>query len=372
MNKTFAKVIICLWVLLVILNVVLPKTDFSESENRYLATFPTFSQKSLVNGTFMQKVDEYINDHFIGRDTWITAKSKMEYLLGKRENNGVFICHDQLIEDLAEPTEKIVTANIAGLKHYADLFGKPTYILVAPSAASIQADRLPSFATGWDQKQFLTDLSEELKGQVTAVNVYDTLCAHKDEYIYYRTDHHWTTDGAFLAYQQLCAAMGITPSAYADFQVETISTDFNGTLYSKSGVRNVTPDTIKSYKIGGVNRYTITSGSEVTEYDTIYFPEFLEKKDKYPYFLNGNQPIVTIDTQSTSGKKLLMFKDSYAHCLTPMLLQAYSEITLVDLRYVNTNIQNLINIQEYDETLFLYSMDVFTHQSNTSKLSRMQ
>ena len=372
LNKMFVGVVISIWCVMVLLNFFLPKVEFSDSENRFLTRLPSFSTDSLVKGTYMQKVDDYINDHFIGRDTWIAMKSQMEYILGKRENNGVFIGENRLIEDLPPPDAEMVSKNIDGLKRFAEIFRKPAYLLIAPSAESVQSDKLPRFAHSWDQKSFIADVNTQLEGLIKPINIYDTLYLHKDEYIYYKTDHHWTTDGAFLAYQETAAAMGLNLKTFSDFVVNDVSTDFYGTLYSKSGYKNVTADTIRSYEIGKALKMTVLNGSESVDYDTVYFPDFLKVRDKYAYFLNGNQALLTIRTESKSGKKLLVFKDSYAHSMIPMLFDDYSEITVVDLRFLNVNINEMIDINKFDESLFIFSIDMFSHQLNTGKLSWME
>jgi hypothetical protein len=242
--------------------------------------------------------------------------------------------------------------------------------MLVPSAAAVQRDRLPAFAQSWDQAAFIDSTAERLAASgIVPVDVYATLAAHKDEYVYYRTDHHWTTDGAFLGFKELSKAMGLPARQESDFTVRTLSDAFDGTLYSKSGYRNVTADTIKTYDIGKAIDMTVWEGEEATVLDSIYNEEFLATKDKYAAFLDGNQALLTIRTASDRGKRLIVFKDSYAHCLVPMLLADYSEITVVDLRYLTSVVSDALDLSGYDEALFLYSMDTFTHEPNTSKLS---
>lgn len=198
MNKTFFKIIASAWLLLVVLNFAIPKREFSVQENRYLKEFPEFSFSGLFDGSFMQGVDEYLNDHFISRDGWVSLKSSIEYGLGRRESNGVFIGKNTLIENIEKPNQEFVNANIEGIKNLASKYDKKPYFMLIPSASEILSDKLPTFASGtFDQKQFSIQTYKTLDESVIPIDIYDSLYKLKDEYIYYKTDHHWTTDGAY-------------------------------------------------------------------------------------------------------------------------------------------------------------------------------
>ena len=369
MNKIFLKIIIFVWTSLSILNFTLPKSDFSESENRFLSKFPSFSIASLFNGSYTNALNDYNNDHFPKRDSWISLKSQLDFLLGKRENNDVFIGGNSLLKKIDSPNNSIVNKNLECLKSFVDRYKKTSYLMVVPSSTEILKDKLPPFAEGWDEHNFITKTYSKLSGYITPIDVYDTLYENRDKYIYYKTDHHWTSDGAFLAYEKAAKTMNLPIHDYNDFHVTTISNSFCGTLYSKSGYRNISPDTIKKYDIGNIESFTINNnGKDIKNYNSIYFHNFLNEKDKYSYFLGGNQPIATIKTNSPSNKKLLIFKDSYALSFVPLLLKDFSEITLIDLRYTDNNLKNNININEFNTILFLYSIDEFSHQSDLKKL----
>ena len=192
--------------------------------------------------------------------------------------------------------------------------------------------------------------------------------ANKDEYIYYRTDHHWTADGAYISYVEVCNALGIKAREYSELGIQQVSDSFYGTLYSKSGFRFISPDIMKAPKTGEVEGFFVWKGQGYVTYPDIYFSEYLQKKDKYSYFLGTNEPIVNIKTKANTDKKLLVFKDSYAHSFIPYLLGDYSEITLMDLRYINEDIDQVINVNDYSQVLFMYSIDVFMNTNNTAKL----
>jgi hypothetical protein len=260
-----------------------------------------------------------------------------------------------------------VAANIAGVNAFCQAHDIPSYFMLVPGAAWIQRDKLPAFAQTWDQTEFIEDVQIRLEKAVP-VAACQALAQHSEDDIYFRTDHHWTAYGAYLAYEQFCLASHRTPKPISEMNTRTVTQEFNGTLYSKSGVRWITPDTIDVYQSGDILGLSVYDGKNTTEYPSAYFAEYLSQKDKYSYFLGTNQPLVTVHTGSESDKKLLVFKDSYAHCLVPMLCADFRDITLVDLRYFGPDAGEKIDFDAYDEALFLYSTDVFSQQSMTAKL----
>jgi hypothetical protein len=362
-NKIFFFSFVVLWLAVAGYNLVKPNANFSENENRYFTEFPSYSFYSLTHGTFMNGVESYVNDRFTARDFWISAQSVLEYASGKRESNGVYICPDALIGKIAGPNDEYVAKNVDAINRFIKTAKLPATLMIVPSASDIQAYKLPIFASPWDQEAEINLIYSNIES-ADCISLADTLKSHKFEYIYYRTDHHWTTWGAYQAYKAYCGALGLTPAVY---NANTVSSDFNGTLYSSSGVRFIKSDVINAYQYSGTASCEINDGNKVTDYNSFYFNDYLSKKDKYAYFLGQNQPIVTIKG-SGSGGKLLVFKDSYAHCLAPMLLENYSQVTLVDLRYIKKTFSNYFNINDFDRVLFLYSIDSFVNYDDIGKL----
>ena len=362
----------CVLFSLPLITILLPKQDFSEMENRKLAQFPQFSIRTIVNRNFMDGFETYIADHFVGRDVWVGIKADSEYLMGKRENNGVFIGKHSLIRRLDEPDAESVQGNIEGIIQFSKDHNLPSYIMIVPTAEAIMQNELPNYAPVWNQKQFIEEIYAALKDYAAGIDVYSTLFSHQSEYIYYRTDHHWTTLGAFYAYQEMGNRMNFNPRAMRTFDIETATEEFFGTLYSKAGYRHIEPDTIQLYHSnieGRTYQVSIFNGEQTTEYDSMYFREFLDRKDKYSVFFGQNQPIVTVQTDDTSGRNLLIFKDSFAHSIVPLLAQNYSKITMVDLRYLNGSYLNYIDPQEYDQVLYLYNVENFSSSNDLQRLT---
>lgn len=370
-NKSFFILFASVWAVLIIWNLLTPSRTFSEEENRNLVQFPTFTMETLLDGRYMNTINDYLNDQFAGKPYWITAQSLMEYGLGKRESNQVYLGSNALITHVIAPSNEITKANVAGIKGFIERYGMKGYVMLVPSAASINTDQLPALAEIWDERTYIDSVYGQLTSYAVGVPLYDLFEEHKDEYLYYRTDHHWTSYAAFLAHNQLLDALKQPLHQENDLTVTTLRNDFLGMLHSKTGFPLVKKDTMEQYQAGSVKSYAVYDGKETTSYDSIYFPEYLEKKDKYSYFLGTVQPMVTIYTDAPTDRKLLIFKDSYSHSMVPMLLDRYSEIRLVDPRYMNLVLpanQQLIEAERYDDVLFMFTTDVFSHLRVTAPL----
>lgn len=368
-NLIFFWAFVVVWGAIALWNGVTPAQEFSEAENRYLKKFPKFTVATMLDGKFEDDVNTYLNDHFAGRPYWVSGQSLAEFVLGKREINSVYIGNNALLGDMSKPDEAVTDKNIAGINAFAQEHKIPVYATLVPSAAAIQPEKLPPFAAVWDERGYIDGVYSKLSAAVTTVDVYNALAVNGDKYIYYRTDHHWTTYGAYLAYDALTGPMGLKPRTRGDFAVNVVSNNFLGTYHSKTGFPLVNADVMERYRAGEAVSFEVFDGIETKTYDDIYFDEFLTKKDKYSYFLGQVQPYVTITTKSDSGRRIIIFKDSYAHCLTPMLLGDFSEIRLVDLRFINADkLDTMLDIKRYNEALFIYSTDVFSHQNGAGML----
>lgn len=355
-----------------IVSLVLPKEDFSETENRSLASFPKFSLERIFNRKYTNGIDAYTADHFAFRPSWITIKTELELMSGKKDTGGVFILKDRLLEKQEEPNMDKVDKSILAINKFAEANSIETFLMIVPTATGIYSDELPSNAPEYNQKEFIDSVYSKISDKVVMLDSYTALSANKEKYIYYRNDHHWTSLGAYIAYDSTIRKMGFTPVDLDKFSIEHASNLFKGTLYSKAVYNGITADTLDIYvnesgpKIISCEVY---DGTDIKSYDSMYFREYLDKKDKYSTYMGENQPVVTITTDIKNGPKLLVIKDSYAHCYVPFLAQHYSKITMLDLRYVNTPINNLINIEEYNQTLILYNEDTFASEDNIVKIN---
>lgn len=353
------------------------KQEFSENQNRYLAKLPALSVKNIYNGRFTSGISDYLSDHFPGHDGWVKASTAVDLAAGKRELGGIYIAGDRLAEKIPYPDMEKVQRSIDGIRTFAadngGEEGMPVYVLIVPTQAEIYKDELPAFAPNPDQQQFIEEVYSSLSDVAVTIDIYGTLYANRDEYIYYRTDHHWTTRGAFMAYTAAGKKMGYTPLTEDAYDIEHAGSGFLGTFYSKSLYGGVKSDSLDLWlpADGRENeRVEILSaiGKEPEVHKGMYFREFLEVKDKYSVFFGTNQPVVTVKTGRPGGK-LLVFKDSYAHCFVPFLTAHYSEITMVDMRYINMSYKDIIDVDRYDSALFLYNASTFMGDENLRKLA---
>ena len=352
-----------------VVTLILPKEKFSDMENKTLQSFPKFSTKALFEGTYLDKIETYVSDHFAGRVSWIELKADAEHFIGKNEQKGIYILNDRLIEKIDEPDYTEIDKSIAAINKFASENDMPVYMMLVPTSAEFYKNEMPEYMPNLDQKAFIDYVYNCIEG-VTPIDVYDIISSNRSEYIFYRTDHHWTTYGAYLAYCKAAEQMGYIPADVSEFTVEEASHDFKGTFYSKALYDGIADDVVTYYHHSEPVTVEITSefGKEPQKYDSMFFREYLDVKDKYSSFLGTNQPIVNIKTGSDGGK-LLIIKDSYAHCYAPLLVGNYSEITLLDMRYIQISYKSVLDVSEYDQVMFLYNASSFSTDRNVKKLS---
>ena len=350
------------------LNLFTSDRDFSPKENRYLQTFPNFSLSRLFDGEFTSDADNWCADQFVWRDTWISLKARCELLLGKKENNGVFLCEEErLLEPFSEPESSALERRIFAVNEFADKAGVPVTLALIPSSSEIYADSLPYGANKESQVPVVNSVYSAVS--VDTVDLITPLMAHSAEYIFYRTDHHWTTLGAFYAYQQLSDSLGYIANDISRYQRRTVSEDFLGTAYSASGFFWVSPDTMEAFteESSDLRVYKYDGGK--AEAATLYSPEQLKTKDKYRFYLGGNAPRVVIETGSDDLPSLLMIRESFADSLIPFLTEHFSSLHLLDLRYYLDSPTDYIMENGIDRVLILYSVDDFCSE-NLALLAR--
>jgi len=336
----------------VVLGVITPDKDFSESENRSLAQFPGFSE------SFLSDLGSYVADQFPGRDLWMTLNLKFNQLLGQKEAGGVYLCEDDyLIQIPAEPNMDQVDRNMAAINKFAANYpGVNMVMCVAPNAITVLSDKLPENAPARDQEADLAMLQEILEGP-TFVDVTKTLKRHNSRYLYYKTDHHWTSLAAAYAYAEIAPVMSLYNPDLETYQVYTVSTTFEGTLSSKSG-SHAALDTVDIY-VPQTNIDYYVSYPDGTDISSFYNREALNQKDHYTVFFGGNHSRVDITTTADTGRSLLLFKDSYANCMVQFLYPYFDHITMIDPRYYYDNIDLVIRSEAVTDVLFLYNLDTF-------------
>lgn len=372
MKKTESRLLTALFCVflggLLVWHVALPDREKSEVENRTLAQAPTFSWETLKSGKFSTGAEKYITDQFPLRDSWTAIKARCEQVLGKQEFHGIYLCGDSLISKVEEPDEKLVAQNLSFVKAFADMTDAKVYVGMIPSAAEIHKEELPAGAPSFDQPAFL-QLETEKTG-LEQVDFYSTLMEHKDEPIFYRTDHHWTTLGAFHGANAVLEQLGVELLKQEDFTPKIASDSFNGTLYSTSGIHWLQPDTMEYWvEEDGLAVISWKSGSpkEASLYDRSY----LEKKDKYSSFLGGNQPVCVIRNENLhDGSKVMIVRDSYSDSMAPFLAQRFEEVHLIDLRTFHNSTAQYAAEEGIGQIIIAFSIPNFIAERNLVFLPR--
>lgn len=351
-------------------NIVSRDRSFSERENRPLAQMPEWTVDNFISGKFTTRFDTYLADQFVWKDSWVKLKAMAERASLKKENNGVFLGKDGfLIESFDKPGDQFVK-NIDYVKNFATIAkGIHSYVLLAPTSVAIYEEKLPLFAQTASEADAYETAKEKLASFAEVIDVHDALKSHSDEPIYFKTDHHWTMRGAYLAYQEASKAMGIKPYTEEDFLIKTVSAQFYGTLHAKANTMDVEADKIEVYlpKFEATQTVTYEDGRQS---DSLYEWDYLDKKDKYSLFLDGNHTLVTIKTGVKNDRKLAVIKDSYAHAFVPFLANHFEEIHIVDLRYYHEDVLTYLHDQKISEVLFLYNVANFTKDPNMIWLSQ--
>lgn len=374
---------------------VAPKQTFSENENRALASWPVYSFDTLKDGSYMSGIQTYLSDHFPLRDPFMTLKTKYEMLTGREEINDIYLAKDgYYIEAYKTPKQqkKIIT-QFQKLQDAITTDAKENVrVMLVPTAISTYNAKLPSCAPDRGVLRQVDTMNEIYAAlpnmqKVDAWGALQTAAAQETtdrplasgdadgaqpvakaedadhdtstaDGLYYHTDHHWTTHGAYVGYQAYCSAAGLSPIPEADFQKTCVTTDFHGTIFSKLHDSTVPGDAITLYE-NPANQLTVSypDTGEVT--DTLYNRDYLAQKDKYSVFLNNLHPLVEItNARADSDRQLVLIKDSYANSMVPFLVHHYQKIYVFDTRYYRFGPSSFINEHpEVTDVLLLYNMN---------------
>ena len=360
--SAFISILFCLFIFgFGIAQFVVTDKEFSEQENRYLSQFKAPTPESLKTGEFMEDFEDYIIDQFPLRDGWIKLKAWCEKTIGKQENNGVYLGTDgnTLFAQYTTPSQADFEKKVGYVNKLAANVDTPVYFALIPDKSFVWADRLPANAPLVDDGTAL-----EIAGSLVSddVNWIDLSGALSGDDVFYRTDHHWTTMGAYQGYLALMNAMNGEVTVL-DYDPTLVSDAFYGTTYSSSGAGWVAPDEMYTwipddlFKVSWYHDGSAKPGS-------LYDESKLEVKDKYSMFLGGNQPLCVIENENSDGGKLLVIRDSYSDSLAPFLGLDYSEVHLWDLRYNRMSLKNYIAQNGIDQVLVLYSNSNFSTDTN--------
>lgn len=350
--------------------------DFSENENRYLQEFPKISKESIIDKTFAEQMEEYVSDRLTGRDFMIGIKNTMLKLTGSDDAGGVYFCSDGYY--IEKKTNKdvdtdIYTKNLKAMKVFFDRMSEngidrcDISFIPVPTASAVLRGKLPKNASFFDEFTVLK-YSKEILSDYNVIDVTDALL--NEEYAFYKTDHHWTSDSAFAAYCQWLNATGRNASHRDNYVISTVSDKFRGTLYSKVLCIDSVYDEIRLYTTKNSGRPIVICDGEVRDFEYGFWDSsFLNKKDKYAAYYGGNYALTEICTNNeiSNGKNILIIKDSYANCFVPFLYEHFDNIYMIDLRFYNGNIISFAEEHKISDVLALYNISSFCDDKTIRK-----
>lgn len=352
--------------------IVKPSSEFSETENRVLAQMPEMKAETIWNGGFEADYEAYLTDQFVWRNQWIGLKTSIQWLLLKREVKDIYFAEDGYLIEKHTGTfsSQMARRNIEVLSEFARQYeGRSEHIsvLIVPNAVDILQDKLPPFADLGGGNGYLEQIAQNLPEGIWFDSA-AVLRGHADEELYYRTDHHWKTLAAFYVYQAWARRQGYAVPQLADYEIRTVTESFEGTIQSKLGIRTE-GDAIELFLPVHEIPCVVYRESTGELVNGLYDYEALDTKDKYAVFLGGNEPFLQIRTEMENGRKILVIKDSYANCFIPFLVGEFQKIDVLDLRYTNRKLSELIETGGYTDLLVLYNASGFAEDMNIAKLT---
>lgn len=353
--------------LFLIVNVLVKDQAVSEEENRSLTQKPKLTVESVLNGSYMKQYESWQSDQFAGRNLWRKINVSLKQLGGSRMENGVFHGKKgQLMEELAVPDPKLLKGNIEAINQFVkSRTDIRTAFLLVPDAAEILEDALPAFAEKKDQTKMFEDVKTQLTEEVHWIDAIAPLNEMKDKKIYYQTDHHWTSLGAYKTFLAAAETLEIDTKAAGGYDKYPVTTTFNGVLASTSGFEQKEMEEIEIYIPKENNVDVIVNYVEEQKRRTsLYDSSKLKTRDKYGVFLGGNASLIDIKTTAASDKTLLLLKDSFANSFVPFLAPYYKEIVMVDPRYYAGTMSEVLETYPITDALFLYSGNTFFQDNN--------
>lgn len=351
-----------------IINLITPAKSFSEMENRYLNQLPRFSIKAIMDSSskgYAQNFEQYANDQFVLRDMWISLKSRSEALLCKTENNGIVYGSDNyLFEKFRSYDSDRLNKNLGYIEEFSAM--NPSvhkFLMVIPSSYNVLSKLVPNGLGNVDQLPLIKAIGERMEQNgYTNVDAASNLLLHASEEIYYRTDHHWTTQGAWYGYESFMHTLELA-AMIPDKALENSSKGFWGTYYSKAKKYNSISDTIVWYDLP-ISSVAI-DGKAV---DSMYDLTQIDSRDKYALFLHANNGVTIIKNSSAPQGSILVIKDSYANCFVPFLTQNYQKVVVVDLRSLPKGVNDLIKTEKIQDVLVLYSFSNLCSDTNLPRI----
>ncbi|MDO4616975.1 MAG: DHHW family protein [Lachnospiraceae bacterium] len=362
-DSMIGKLVAASLVIVLALNIFLPDQTSSELENRELKQMPAVTANALLDGTYAESVEEWQSDQFVGRNALRSLQIFLRWLGGDREENDIYYGKNgQLLENIVSADQEQQTDLISSMNTFAETYPNVRFgMMLVPDAGTIMNDSYPAFAEIKDQREDIAAACSGLSQHYILVDALGAMDTHADEKLYYKTDHHWTSLGSFYGYQAFCESFAFQSNTFTE---HAVSDTFNGVLASTSGFALGEKESIEIYTPETDTGVVVTFVEDGTQTATLYDEEKLKTKDQYAVFLGGNYSMLDIKTTTDTDAVLLLFKDSFANSMIPFLTTHYKEIVVVDPRYFNGDIQEVMLTYGITDTLFLYSGNTFFADRN--------
>ena len=325
--------------------------------------FPDANVEKVLSGEFGSEFETFFADQFPQRNTWVGINAYTTLAEGNNGASGVYNCKNGYLINKPVSTENNLDKNIGAVADFAKSIDTPTTVMLVPSTGYIADDVLPTFHDKYNDDEDISKISSTLsKDKIGFVDLRERF---KSEYkngsqLYYKTDHHWTTKGAYTGYQELCKALGVTPIDDSTLKKDSYP-GFYGTTYSSSGFWLTPPDNIEIWSNPNNSSKNIsvkiTEGANIKTSGSMYFTDHLKEDDKYPVFIDGNHALTEITNTNAKNGTILLIKDSFSHSLAPFLAENYSKVVLVDLRYYKESVSDLVSAYNPEQVVVLYGID---------------
>lgn len=345
------------------LYLLLPASEYSEREKRYLEKSPQLTVEAVTSGKYGENVESYMADHTPARDFFVGLNAYADLLSGRQVSKEIYLAEDnRLVEAPVLWNEAQAQKNISAINRLAQTLDRQLDLMVVPSAGWVVEDQLIGLADPYTDKDQITRLYSMTDNTVNTMDVLSVFEAENDRgALYYKTDHHWTSLGAYKAYGMYMAAKDRTYPSAEQFTV-TVADGFQGSTYSRSALWMIPAEPLELWE--RTSRLLVTTDDE-NPHEGVFYTERLNETDKYTVYLDGNHPIVRIDNAENVGKgSILVIRDSYANCMGAFLAESYETVLLVDPRYYKQPISELCAEQEFTDILVCYSLGNFMTDNN--------
>ena len=335
-----------------LLYLFMPKSDFSPNEKRYLEEFPNPTWSDIRSGKWGDDLEKYMADHIPARNFWVGLNAYCDLFTGRQVTKDIWVIDGRLVEAPCDEKDQSVFQKVQSINAFAESINQHVDFALVPSAG---------WATGSEQyydEKMIDSIYSLANDQVKTHDFLSVFENHPE--LFYSTDHHWNSAGAYTAYESYMNAVGKTPAAAENFQIESIP-DFHGSTYSRSALWLTPSESIELWHSS--SQITVTNGESDEVHQGVFSRERLDEEDKYTVFLDGNHSIVRTYNPDAEGK-LLVIRDSFGNSLGCFLAESYQEVVLVDLRYYKRPVSELVSTEDFDQILVCYSLNNFVTDAN--------